>query len=1354
MMMVPRRVRKIPDQQNTKVENPPEDLQAFRTQAAWVLLGEPGAGKSAAFEMEAAATNGKYLPINEFIVADLEADWQGKTLFLDGLDETRASGGSDSTLQQLCRQLKRLGNPHFRVACRAADWYGSTDRDDLKRASPNAQFDVLLLEPLTDEDILTILRENYPHDIPDPRLFVQQAEQRGIDGLLDNPQTLGLLTQAIRGDQWPKTRDETFQRACEKLAEEAHKRHRNNNRNPPRDVEKILAAAGQLSAILLFSNKTGIALDLECASERFPTLADCAPPDPEAASQAVGCKLFRPAGEERVEPSHRSIAEYLAAHWLARQIDSQGVPLRRVLNLLLGVDGGVVAGLRGLYGWLALHCRAARPRLIEADPLTVVVYGDVKPMPVADKRLILAGLRREVTRFSAFRWDARTMHVLGALAAPELQHDFKDILQSPERDDVSQAHADCVLDILIHGEVLQGLAPTLLAMVGDDSWWPVVRRAALDSWLKLTTEPHVARALLDEVTAGRMADHEDELAGTLLCYLYPTHLEPKALLGYLHVPKNSRLYGVYSEFWTRGLLRCVPDSHIPILLDGLVDRSEFSSHDPYERRLNRMVDALLAHGITVHGDGIADERLFAWLGIGADEYGSIQREQEHQQVIKNWLGARPARYKALLALCFRHCEQHDDVMYCVNTQAHRLHHATPPQDIGLWHLEQASYDGNDERARIHLGEAVRALMSVHIGAGISLEELETWAAVHPERKHWLETLLVCEIPGWRIERAIDQQTHVQCQAETRRNRRIQLTPFIPAILAGTVRADIMHQLAGVWGDFYNDTPGETPIARFDSFCENGAEMLATAEAGFRRCPERTDLPTVNEVIDLSIEQKEHFVRRPCLIGMELRWQDGVAEIENLCEDILRRMIAFRLTDGTGETPAWFIHLVQQYPVLVAEVLIVYASATLKAGKDFVACIYPLKHEPEYRKVAMLAAPRLLETFPGQARSGQLNHLENLLKAVLRYQPESLKGLAKKKTAMKGMDVAQKIYWHAAATLLDPKNNEAALWRYIGKSQVRANHLSRFLSNSDDTLNIDYTLSAHTLGRLIELIAPHAETEWPNVDDWVTDATERGVHVRALITQLGAMGTDDAEKEIDRLLKLHSLIKLKRPLESARHQHKLRRRENEFRFLEPRGVAQVLANKAPASAADLTALTLDHLDDIAREIRQDNDDGFRAFWNIENKKPTSQRDENLCRDALLTRLRARLSPLGIDCQPEGDYFNDKRADLRLSYRTEFELAIEIKRDTNESLWGALREQLIEQYAIAPRADGHGIYFVLWFGDVKNVLPTDKKVKSMPRATDGDKKPRSPEELRIRLEAQLDPLKRQRIFVRVLDVSWPN
>lgn len=121
----------------------------------------------------------------------------------------------------------------------------------------------------------------------------------------------------------------------------------------------------------------------------------------------------------------------------------------------------------------------------------------------------------------------------------------------------------------------------------------------------------------------------------------------------------------------------------------------------------------------------------------------------------------------------------------------------------------------------------------------------------------------------------------------------------------------------------------------------------------------------------------------------------------------------------------------------------------------------------------------------------------------------------------------------------------------------------------------------------------------------------------------------------------------------------------------------------------------------------------------------------------------MHPLGIECQPEGDYANDKRADIRLSYRNEFELPVEIKRDSNESLWTALHNQLVDQYAIAPRANRHGIYLVLWFGG-----------KGIPCATSGGNKPRSPEELKSRLEEQLSPIERQRIFVRILDVSWPT
>ncbi len=1342
MTLVPRQARKVEDSRTSPVAPSPDGLQAFRDLPAWVLLGEPGAGKTEAFKMEAEATGGKCLRIDEFIDAEPDEDWRGKPLFLDGLDEIRAGTGGDSVLMRVRRQLKRLGAPPFRIACRAADWYGGSDAEDLKSASADGQIVVLQLEPLSEGDILTLLRDN--HDVPDPQAFVEQAERLGVDGLLGNPQTLGLLAQAIEGDQWPESRDETYRLACEKLVSEANKRHRDKGRTRPCPVANLLNAAGQLCAVLLLSDQTGIALDSGRAGARFIPLDGCAPPDPEAAARAVGSKLFRPDGEEeRVVPSHRSVAEYLAARWLARQIDSTGLPLGRVLNLLLGQDGRTVAGLRGLYAWLALHSWKARTRLIEADPLTVVVYGDVKPMPAADKRAVLAGLRREAQRYHGFRWGVRNTHPFGALADPALREDFLAVLQAHERDDASQAFADCVLDILGEGGEWPTLLPVLEEVVRDPRRWNVVRNDALKIWLRWSRSPQSALALLDDITAGRVTDEDDELAGILLQHLYPDHVGPESLFQHLHRPKQTNLIGIYLWFWEEELPAKAPDQHLPALLDDLVEHPERVCADDLRMRgLHEMADALLTRGLALYGDSISDECLFAWLGIGARRHGEVAHEDKAQRAISEWMGNRSERYKALLAHCFKQCESHERAMSCVRSQALRLPNTTPPEDMGLWHLEQADTSANEELVQAHLADSVSALIYQRGTSGLSLELIESWAAAHPDRKHLLEPLLAWEVDPWHLEDAANRASRELEKRETRRNIAARLQAKLSDIQSGTARVDLMHQLAGVWMNLYIDTRGTTPAERFDSYCENGQELLEIAEAGFRHCPERTDLPTVDEIVDLAIKQQEHFIRRPCLVGMELRWRDGAGEIDLLPEDTLRRMIAFRLTDGTGNTPDWFLSLVRQRPALVAEVLFDYASATLKADKDHANGLYPLERDPDYRAVAALAAPRLLETFPVRARSGQLRHLENLLKATLRYAPEQLPALFDRKLAMKGMDAAQKAYWLAAATLLDPEHYESELWRYVGKSELRANHLSSFLGERLGQAEQGYALSAGTLGKLIERIAPHAEIEWPKGGGVVTSAMHRGDQIRALIGRLGALATPESEQEIDRLLGLPALHKLKPLLEATRHELMQRRRESGFRFLLPREVAQVLANQAPASAADLAALALDVLDDIARDIRQDNDDGFRAFWNIENKQRTSQREENLCRDALLTRLRARLDSLGIDCQPEGDYANDKRADLRLSYQTRFELPIEIKRDSNDSLWRALRDQLIVQYAIAPRAFDHGIYLVLWFGG-----------DGMPRATDGGKKPRSPEELRTRLEAQLDPLERQRIFVRVLDVSWP-
>lgn len=1346
MVFVLRLATKYSGDQADAREEQPVHLEELRGQAAWVLLGEPGSGKSKAFETEAQATGGFCISIDKFLSDDPDPAWHEKTLYLDGLDETRASGGNDSILLRIRSHLRKLGGPRFRIACRAADWFGSTDSQAISDVSQDGQLDVYVLDPLAIGDIEAILREN--HGIADPEMFVENARLRGIEGLLGNPQTLGLLAKAISDGQWPTTRLETFQLACRKLADEDSKRHRALARASATPVEKMLAAAGQLCAVMLLSDKSGIALDRESADEQFPIIDDFAPGDLSVARLATSRKLFRPAPDalERVVPGHRSIAEFLAAQWLAERIDRQGLPLRRVLNLFLGLDTRTISGLRGVYGWLALHCQSARQRLIEADPLTVIVYGDVKPMSPEDKRRLLISLQQEAEAQIYYRWEIPSTGQFGALADEELADDFTAILGRHERDDVSQSMAACVLDILREAEPIPGLEPAIKVIVLDHAWWPSIRRRALETWFKYSPPADEAIALLDALCFGQGSEANDKLTGVLLAELYPKRILAENLFGYLHTPKERNVVGGdYSMFWGYTLPTSAPDADLPILLDQLAGRTGLVVSDEMEFSFywNRMLGALLSRALQVHGDHIGDDRLYAWLGIGADQYGENRLENDHRQAIAAWLSARPGRYKAILGLCYKHCEASEDVRSCLFNQDRRLHGAPPPDDIGLWHLEQASLTVHDGLAEQHLFEAVRALMFGHGCAGLSLEKIEAWGEVNPGRKHWLDSLLACEIPEWRQEDATRANRRKLKRVEHKRSKTSAILKHLETIRNGRALPGIMHELAGVWLDHYSDTHGDTVQARFDSYCDNGSEVLEAAEAGFLQCPGRNDLPSVAEIVDLSTQRREHYIRKPCLVGMELRWRAGDSFVDCLSEEQLRRMVAFRLSYGADSQPAWFSHLVRTRPALVAEVLIVYAGATLKARQDFVYGLYALAHDHTYRAVAALAVIPLLTSFPVRIKAPLLPYLEYLLKAALRYVPAQLKGLLEQKLALKAMDVPQRVHWLTAGMLLDPPQYESELWRYIGKAWVRANYLCAFVSEQFNGLSNVYELSAATLGRLIELITPHAELE--HRSGLVTGPMRLGENVRAMITRLGVLATQEAAQEIERLMAVPALNKLKHALGGARHQLRLKQRENAFRFPSQQSVANVLANREPANVADLAALTLDFLDHIAYGIRHDNDDGFRAFWNVESRKPTGKREENLCRDTLLTRLRNcfALGPFGVDCQPEGDYANDKRADIRLSYRNEFELPIEIKRDDNRELWGAARTQLMAQYASATKASGYGVYLVLWFGG-----------DDLPATRDGGKKPVSSEELRSRLETLLDPEERRRIFIRVLDVSWPE
>lgn len=410
-------------------------MERFRSTPAYVLLGDPGAGKTTTFRCECAALGNAacYVTARDFLTFAPEnhPEWCSKTLFIDGLDESRAGTQDKRTpFDHIRGRLDQLGKPRFRLSCRTADWLGTNDRRHLVSVTPQgSEVTVLRLDPLTDADAKTVLAAR--SDITDPDTFISDARARGLDGLLSNPQSLGLLAKVVaKKGTWPKSRRQTFEEACRQLAAEHNEEHR--DAGPPPEVEAALDAAGRLCAMLLITGSAGFTtdpghrdgdyLDPECASD------PCAPHgryNRNTLLRALSTKLFAAAAEQWFIPVHRHLAEFLGARHLERLI-AAGLPARRVLALITGEDGGVVTQLRGLATWLAALCKDARRDLIERDPIGVVLYGDVHDFTTDEKRTLLSrtGLLKELKFTGEKRmilWQSRKGLLTGLQAGDKLK---------------------------------------------------------------------------------------------------------------------------------------------------------------------------------------------------------------------------------------------------------------------------------------------------------------------------------------------------------------------------------------------------------------------------------------------------------------------------------------------------------------------------------------------------------------------------------------------------------------------------------------------------------------------------------------------------------------------------------------------------------------------------------------------------------------------------------------------------------------------------------------------------------------------------------------------------------------------
>ena len=1326
-------------------------LTAFRDCSAYVLLGAPGAGKTECFKQEAA--EGIYCDVRDFITFSAKRWRDVKTLFIDGLDEMRAAAPDGRTpLDAMRGKLDALGRPRFRLSCRETDWFGSPDRKRLESVSPDGVVKVLRLDPLSEENIRDILNDEGVDGIDQ---FINEARDRGLGALLSNPQTLKLLAAAVAGGNWPATRTDTFEAACRTLIHEPNEEHL--QATPQHAYTEMLRTAGHLCAVQLLSGQVGYRLPIrENNVDGYIDLRDIREPPQETLLAALQTKVFDVA-DGLATPIHRHIAEFLAGRCLSALIEDH-LPGGRVLALLVGDDGRTVSGVRGLAAWLAAHSKNACQDVVERDPLGTVLYGDVKRFSIEQKRRLLDLLERDAEH------DPRvfgTMHDLDSrwedLATSDMEHVFREILTATGGSQGEQTVALAVLRSLERGAAIPRLVPVLLDVVRNSNCWSSVREAALEAYIQQESNgadsaDHELTALLADVYAGSVSDPEDQLLGRLLIRLFPITFPPAEVGRFLRERKRKSLTGWYVYFWEHASAEFTDDQFADAL-DSIVDTlshkslamTDGESRSYWLRTLPaRLLAIYLGRSPTV-----CNERLFQWLRLAA---GDASHDAEAD--IRAWLTDNPDSYKAVVRLA---ADRYADPAELAHEIYSRLFLASEPPDFAEWCLSQAAQakENTTAASEFFLGRVV-ALQEEQRVTETTVEEclkhapsvLAKYKELRKNRDR-NESKRASESNAWearrqqreteKVQRRKDWREHVGTnEQELRENRAAPM---------------LLHRLASAYLGMYRDLQGATGRERLRDLLGSD-DLVDTVVDAFCRTPTRACLPDDIEILRLADEQKHHLLMLPFLVGLdECQSVEPCIDEPPLDEPGMRRALAFRFQapDLWNQEPCWYHAVLVSRPDLVAEAFVRSIRSTLRRGASDGLGLYELGHNDGHRPVARLALGPLLKSFPVRARVEQLSILQRLIFAALRhFDKDSLLQILERKLTLHSMGVAQRMYWLCGGLLADPASFADRLRQALAGPghEQRVRHMAQFFVDIDDTFvaRLDSSASELLIGSLGSSYRPYWEGDDPATatNAHTRTGTYTPLFIDALIAELASDPSNAATDALEDLSENRALRPWQLRLQDARSRQREVRREANFRHLSVKQVLETLDNRRPANPADLAALTVDVLIELAREIRHGNTSDWRQYWNLDsNKRPQDPRPEEACRDALLSDLKARLDPLGVDAELEVTYADDKRADICVSCNG-LNVPIEIKKSSHAHLWKAIRNQLIAKYARDPGSNGHGIYLVFWFGRDRCQRPPTGPA------------PETPTALREQLlaSANLSREERRKISVCVIDVSKPE
>lgn len=1309
-------------------------LPDWETLDAYVLLGEPGCGKTTAFEAEAKRMGEAafYVTARDFAVLELPPEALGKTLFIDSLDERRTDSVSPFTaLDEIRKALQRAGCPRFRLSCREADWVQRGD-SDLEKVSPSKKVETLWLNPLNEAEILEVLGGMPSSKSIEPVSFLHEAKVRKLDPLLSNPLFLMLLSDVVSKGKWPESRSATYAAACKLLVREHNRAHQMSR--PIRNSissQRLLSAAGKLAAVMLLSNCSEIHVGAVDTTAADAFHIDDLPPDLEVdkatALAVLDTKLFSAVGDARV-PVHRTVGEYLAGWAIGDLVSNRGLPLRRVLAIMSLEGTQTVDVLRGVHAWLTLFCVKDREILIANDPLGLVLYGDVKPFSVGQKTKLLFELERAAADNPWFRNENWEAHPFGALGTADMESTFAQFLRDESRHMGHEALIVCILDAIRFGDTFPGMAGIFEEIARDETRAQRVRLGAVAAWLRDGAfEPDSARRLLSDVSSGALKDPDDEVLGELLDCLYPTHLSAKEVLVCCRPPKRPNLIGQFRMFWAVEFNRRLPDKDLAPALETLNDilmapaaRDDIDTPTRAYDVTREVAAKVLVRAVELEGEAVPAAQLWKWFSLGLDKYGSAGIESSTIQRVSDWLSHRPEMQQRLVLEGLRLMS--DSTMTLdIHKVESRLYDARRPADWYLWLLEQASASADEVFVEYCVDRASHAAVNLTDRFDITLEALETWIDANkqrwPQAQQWVERNTAWQLDSWQR-----RQFEHEHQAKTRRQqeRAERQTDFgerLRGLLTG-VRDDwLAQQIALAYDKMFSNIDNEEPLQRVAELLVVAGDVAEQAVDAVKRLVTADYLPSLRDIISVGRKAGKTYISSyPALFAARLSFGDG-ADVKSWKLGVVEALVGFYMMNDGAPIPDWMRAIAEDNPRSLSDLMFTCWEAQLDYGRlPNVDALQFLREEDAPKALVEDLLPRVLVTMPADPDE-RILHFFNavLLSGAERHlRPDAISGALKHLLSRSGTSVKFQLALRMGLFVTDPQSQIDAIETEASKRPDGTYLLAKAFEQRGQGAYDALALHPAIAARIIRVLASAPSIRTPSDDEsYDSPYNHQSAVLQRIAHLLAASLSPDAEQALRELRQDPALESWRSWLGALYFQRDRKVKNHQYVPPMPVELLNVLANKAPANSRDMAELLRDHLSHVAQRIHFEETNLLDLFYERDKKGVLTPKSENSCRDVLLGLLRDSLALRSVQIEKESVAAAEKRADMQATIFAQSGrriLPVEIKKDSHKELWYAWRDQLEPRYMRNPSAEGVGVFIILWFAHKTKVGPHGQKPKS--------------------------------------------